>query len=414
MNKKIYLDINVLEAAKQRINYILDHFEKVFLSYSGGKDSSALFHMLIPEFRKRNKKLIVITYVWECFFKSTLQHMDKMFEMYKDDIELYYVELPLSTVNGCSALEPEYISFDPKKKDLWVREHDPKAIIDPKFFPFYYGENMKFEEFMPLFGEWLSEGKLTCNLLGIRAQESLKRLMAVSYGSHKKIFFEDQPYISKVTKNVWSAYPIFDFAVEDIWRYYGKENKIYPTIYDQMYKAGLKLTQMRIDEPFSDTARHALWLYHIIEPETWSKMCMRISGANYGAIYSKEKKSGMMGTGDLNLPKGYTWEKFTNFLLDTIPKPVSEHYKNKIAVYIKWFQDKKGIYKVEDFAPKKDENMGTVPSWRQICKCILKNDYYCTSIGFSPTKSSAYQKYTKRMKKNRNEWGIYKEGVSKD
>lgn len=45
-------------------------------------------------------------------------------------------------------------------------------------------------------------------------------------------------------------------------------------------------------------------------------------------------------------------------------------------------------------------------SWRKIVKTLLKNDYWCKGMGFSPTKASAYDQYVKRMKKNREKWEL--------
>ncbi|PCO26281.1 DUF3440 domain-containing protein, partial [Morganella morganii] len=47
-----------------------------------------------------------------------------------------------------------------------------------------------------------------------------------------------------------------------------------------------------------------------------------------------------------------------------------------------------------------------IPSWRRVCKVLLNNDYWCRQLSFSPTKSSHYQRYRKRMEKHRQQWGI--------
>ena len=36
-----------------------------------------------------------------------------------------------------------------------------------------------------------------------------------------------------------------------------------------------------------------------------------------------------------------------------------------------------------------------VPSWKRVVKCLLKNDYWCRTLGFSITKSSNYENYMK-------------------
>lgn len=106
-------------------------------------------------------------------------------------------------------------------------------------------------------------------------------------------------------------------------------------------------------------------------------------------------------------PEGHTWESFSKFLLDTMPKKTAEHYKDKIAVYIKWYMNRGYEDGIPDEADAKLESDGKVPSWRRIARTLLRNDYWCKGLGFSPTKSSAYQKYCDLMKRRRKEWNIF-------
>lgn len=47
-----------------------------------------------------------------------------------------------------------------------------------------------------------------------------------------------------------------------------------------------------------------------------------------------------------------------------------------------------------------------VPSWRRICKVILRNDYWCRGLSFSPTRVHNYRNYMARLKRQREEWGL--------
>ena len=47
MQHKIYREQNVLDAARDRISYTFDKFERIFISFSGGKDSSVMFHLVM-------------------------------------------------------------------------------------------------------------------------------------------------------------------------------------------------------------------------------------------------------------------------------------------------------------------------------------------------------------------------------
>ncbi len=89
-----------------------------------------------------------------------------------------------------------------------------------------------------------------------------------------------------------------------------------------------------------------------------------------------------------------------------MPKKTSEHYKNKITVYLKWWGNHGYEYGIipDESDPKMEAN-GKAPSWRRIAKTLLRNDYWCKGLGFSPTKTRAYDKYLELMKKRKEQWG---------
>src|SRR5690606_6837023 len=362
-------------------------------------------HIVIEEAKKRNRKIGIFLLDWECQFEMTIDHIQELVEEYKDYIDLYWVCLEVETMSACSAFEPLWRSWDEEKKNLWTREKPENAITDPNYFPFYY-KGITFEEFVPLFGKWYSDGEETACLVGIRSQESLNRWRAISREDVTR--FNDKCYTTNVVDNVWNVYPIYDWKVEDIWTYIAKTDKPYNKVYDRMHQAGLSYNQMRIDEPFGDEARKNLWLYQIIEPITWSKFTARMAGINNAALYSQERGN-ILGNGKVSLPEGHTWESFANYLLDSMPPSTSNHYKNKIAVYIKWYTDRGYPNGIPDEGDYKLEQKGKIPAWRQIVKTLLKNDWYCQTLGFGVTKSSNYDKYMNLMKRRRESWGIYSE-----
>lgn len=402
MVRKNYLEISVLDAARERINYVFDNFQKIYLSFSAGKDSTAMFHLTMDEAKKRNRKIGILFIDWECQFDLTISHAKKMFDLYKDNIDLYWIQLEITTNNASSMYEPLWKSFDESKKELWVRGKEANTINHPIHLPFFY-ENMTFEEFVPLFGKWYSGGEKCACMVGIRTQESLNRYRAIARQNIKRL--DDKTYTVNVIDDLWNIYPIYDWNVTDIWTYYSKFKKCYNEIYNLMHMAGLSINQMRIDEPFGDEARKNLWIYHIIEPNTWAKMIARMEGVNTGSLYSKENGN-VLGNIKISLPNGHTWESFSMHILNTIPAKTGEHYKNKIAKYIKWYESRGYPDGIPDYVDPDLERINKAPSWRLVAKCLLKNDYWCRTLGFSITKGNAYDKYMKLMKNKRDEWNL--------
>lgn len=401
--KRINLNLSVFDASKERISYIFDNFERIYVSFSAGKDSTVMFHLVAAEAKKRKRKIGVLFIDWECQFELTISHARTMFELYKENIDLYWIQLEILTNNATSMIEPVWKSFDENKRELWVREKEPISIKNAKQLPFYY-ENITFEEFVPLFGKWYSNNEPTACFVGIRAQESLNRFRAIARGDVNR--FNDKKFTVNVVDNVWNVYPIYDWKASDIWTFYAKTKLCYNEVYDMMFRAGLTIHQMRIDEPFGDEARKNLWLYHIIEPKTWAKMIARMNGVNSGALYSQDNGN-ILGNIKISLPENHTWESFSKHLLDTMPPKTSEHYKNKIAKYIQWYKTRGYPDGIPDKADYKLEQLGKAPAWRQVAKTLLRNDYWCGNLGFSITKTSAYNKYLELMRKRRNEWGIF-------
>lgn len=257
---------------------------------------------------------------------------------------------------------------------------------------------------MPLFGEWYSEGKSTACFVGIRADESLNRFRTIA--SLSKVMIDGKQYTTKVKETVYNIYPIYDWKTEDIWIYQGK-NPSYPynTLYDYMHKAGLSIHLMRICQPYGDDQRKGLWLFHLIEPETWGKIVARVNGANQGSIYVQESGN-IMGYRTIRKPEGHTWKSFAFLLLHSMPPKTQEHYGNKIAVFQKWWIDRGYSDGIPDEVDINLEQARKVPSWRRVCKSLLRNDYWCKGLSFTQHKSEAYGKYLKLMKKRREIWNL--------
>lgn len=90
LKRKIALGKNVLEAAQERVQWIFDTFEQITLSFSGGKDSTALFHLVAAQARKQHRKFNVMFLDWEVQYSATIDHIIKMKSIYQDCIERFY------------------------------------------------------------------------------------------------------------------------------------------------------------------------------------------------------------------------------------------------------------------------------------------------------------------------------------
>jgi predicted phosphoadenosine phosphosulfate sulfurtransferase len=401
---KRYLEKDVLTAARERVAFAFDNFDKICVSYSGGKDSTVMLHLTMDEALKRDQKISVLFIDLEGQYKLTIDHITECLSKYEDHIELYWVCLPILLRNAVSVYQPRWLCWDKDCKDAWVRDAPDKGIFDESYFPFFE-EGMEFEEFVPEFSEWLADGKSLAQLVGIRANESLNRFRTIA--SVSKIRYDNMQFTTKVSDNVFNVYPIYDWRTEDVWTYHGKNpDKCYNELYNRMHLAGLSIHLQRICQPYGDDQRRGLWLFHLIEPETWARIVARVNGANGGAQYIQEWGN-INGYRKITKPPACdTWKSFAKLLAESMPPSMKEHYLNKIFLFEKWWSKKGYPEGIPDEAPYDLEAKRKVPSWRRVCKSLLRNDYWCKGIGFSQQKSSAYLKYLERTKKQRLDCGF--------
>jgi predicted phosphoadenosine phosphosulfate sulfurtransferase len=398
------LGINVLRAACRRISWTFDHFERIYISFSGGKDSTVMLHLVMDEAVRRDRKVGVLFIDLEGQYTITINHIMRCYRQYEDHIDPYWCCLPIHLRNAVSVYETHWVCWEKTKEPAWIRTPPAIAITDPSFFPFFHS-GMEFEEFVPEFGAWYGQGLPCACFVGIRADESLNRYRTIS--SPNKQMKDGVRWTTLVTSpEVYNVYPIYDWKTEDIWTYHGK-NKSLPHnhLYDLMHKAGLTVSQMRICQPYGDDQRKGLWLFHLIEPETWGRVVARVNGANGGALYVQESGN-MTGYRRISKPEGHTWESFADLLIRSMPPCTRIHYGNKIAVFRKWWMERGYPDGIPDEADYKLEADRKVPSWRRVCKSLLRNDYWCKGLSFTQHRSEAYQKYLDLMKRRREKWNL--------
>lgn len=380
-------DKNVYQAAVERYEYIFTHFERVCISFSNGKDSGVLLNLAIEVARKLDKLPVNVLYIdMEAQYQHAIDYTYSTFN--REEVTGWWVCLPIHLRNAVSQFQAHWLCWDPEKQDAWVREMPTHECVvsDEAYFPFFR-RGMEFEEFTPAFAEWFSQGKSSCSVVGIRSDESLNRFRTIK--SESKITYHGKQWTTKLFRDkenveIYNAYPIYDWRVEDIWTANARFGWTYNRIYDLMYMAGVPLHKQRLCQPYGDDQRQGLYLFKALEPETWAKIVNRVEGANFGNRYTETDKT-TLGNYKVNLPPGHTYESYANFLLNTMPPYQAEHYREKINKFLKWWQTE-GIQVIPDKADPKLEALCKTPSWRRICKVLLKNDYWCKGLSFTQTK----------------------------
>jgi len=414
---KNYLDLNVYDMAKKRIQYVFDEFEaeEIWLSFSGGKDSAVIYYLAKQEALTRGIKYINLLIIdLEGHYKLHADFLDEIIN--DEDIEVrgYHICLPFNLSNASSVYMPKWLCWDLNEKGKWIREMpNNKIVINEENNPFgdYFRQGMEFEEFIIQFPKFLIEQKglkKVAQFIGIRTQESYNRYLKMKVKQNRE-FYKDNQYILKQKTTgyeTFSAHPIYDWLTEDVWKYL--HNKPYNKVYDLMYLSGMPLKHMRICQPFGEEQRDNIDLFAKIEPETWDKMNARVYGANFAKIYGGKN----VLKGRITTPDGVTWEQWTRLILNTMPPFLREHYIRRINVFLRWWRkeiykdiehvyankyaenemfDKDGLYIVDIYDEHIDDVNKMQPSWRRICKVLLKGDFLCKNLTFSANKKE-YEK----------------------
>jgi len=113
---KTKLDKNVLEASRERISWTFNNFEKIYISFSGGKDSTVMLHLVLQEAIKRNRKCGILFIDLEGQYRCTIEHVKKCYEMYDKYIEKFWICLPIHLRNAVSVYGLAFFNTRPTRQ----------------------------------------------------------------------------------------------------------------------------------------------------------------------------------------------------------------------------------------------------------------------------------------------------------
>ena len=429
---KKYLDENVYEATQERIKFLFEEFENVLISFSGGKDSTVCLHMFYDYAKEHNllDHLAMYHLDYEAQYQYTTDFVTEVFDGF-EGIRKFWLCLPVGAQCACN-MRGRWIPWEKEKKEIWVRDFPQSPyLITEDNCEFKFDIGQQDYAVQDLFCKWFAEkyGK-TVDIIGIRADESYDRYRLVTStadGLYANRYKSKKWTVGKDL--LWKAYPIYDWTVEDIWIYLGKYEKSYNKLYDLYYQAGLSVDQMRVASPFNDCAMDVLKLYKVIDPKNWGKMIGRTAGVNFAGLYGGTTA---MGWRSIKLPQGHTWKSYCYFLLSTLDEDLRKHYERIFATSLRYWCEKGGFVDEEimdevkalkldyedcgkssryenqrilKFTQYPDDcdtkSFQVLPSYKRMCVCILKNDYYCKYMGFGPTKE-ATEKRKLTMEKYKN------------
>lgn len=346
MSKKMYISKDVYTAAMERVKWIFDEFENVFVCFSGGKDSGVLLNLAL-ECLPHGRTLGLIHQDMESQYSMTTEYVTRTFQAMEGITENYWWCIPIETRVAISPAEAYWYTWDDNCPEKWARPMPQSpAVCNLANNPMgsYYKYRMGYKAHLNAFGAWYRKkhgGGKTCALVGMRGDESLHRYSAFV---NKVNSYNGVKWTTVQKGGVVMSCPLYDWTVSDIWHANAIKGWDYNRIYDLFHFVGIAPDKMRVASPFNDAAGASLALYKIIDPATWKHLVNRVQGVNFGALYGSTLAMGYKG---VSLPEGHTWKSYYDLLISTLPDNMRGRY---------------------------EAAFGGAKDYALMCRCLLKQD----------------------------------------
>lgn len=350
---------SVLDEARDRTRLVFDIFDHVAVSFSGGKDSTAVLQLALEVARERNRlPLDVVTFDEEAIPPQTVEYMQRVSEW--PDVRFRWYCIPVQHRNACSTKQPYWYCWHPDEREKWVRELPPQAITQP---PQGFKLGMGVTDcnallFPPTLGT-------TAFLLGIRAGESITRRRAVTIKRGDRSFIApvaDSTHVSK-------AYPIYDWSTQDVWRAPNLLGWDYNRAYDVMEAAGITRHAARCSPPFGEQPFRGLAKFKVCWPELWAKMTQRVHGAATAARYSTTELYGsqMDAEAPVELPPEFkTWKAYAMARMRALEPEARKEVADGIQACVRVHENRSS-----DPVPDSEPHPQTGFCWREIAVIAL-------------------------------------------
>lgn len=271
--KRIKSGMDVVTATRLRIKNVFSNGLKVYLSFSGGKDSIVMADIILKMIQSREidpKQLTVLFIDEEAMYESAIlsvEHWRKKFLLAGATFLWYCIEVKHFSAYNQLTSDESYTCWDHTKQDVWVRRPPPFSIRNhPQLRP---GID-NYQSFLP---KITKDGIM---LVGVRASESIQRLQymaALNTGAGSSI----------TNKNM--IYPIYDWKTADVWLYLRENRCDIPIIYLWMYQVGISKNQLRISQLFSVDCVGSLIHIAEYEPGLWERILRREPNAYLAMLY---------------------------------------------------------------------------------------------------------------------------------
>lgn len=266
-SNRIELDIDVVTAARKRIQNIFSNDCEIIFSTSGGKDSICVNDLLYKmasagEIDKGKLRVIFIDEeaIYPCVEKAVMR-MRKQWLTLGVPFEWYAMEFKHFNCLNQLSQDESFVCFDRFKSDVWVRKPPPFAI---RSHPLLRPGADTYQDFCK------RVFRHAILITGVRAAESVQRANNLQNGT---------------IATTGMAYPVYDWRDVDVWKYIWDNGLEIPDSYMYMYQVGIARNRMRISQFFSVDTVGSLVKMCEFYPELFDRICAREPNAYMAMLY---------------------------------------------------------------------------------------------------------------------------------